>query len=34
MSIKEKRDLEERGKLKKFIGDDFLRDNLLYFKPY
>lgn len=33
MSIKEKRDLEERGKLKEFIGDDFLRDNLLYFKP-
>lgn len=33
MSIKEKRNLEERGKLKEFIGDDFLRDNLLYFKP-
>ena len=33
ISIKKKEDLEERGKLKEFIGDDFLRDNLLYFKP-
>lgn len=34
ISIKKKEDLEERGKLKEFIGDNFLRDNLLYFKPY
>ena len=35
ISIKKKKeDLEERGKLKEFIGDNFLRDNLLYFKPY
>ena len=33
ISKKKKRDLEEREKLKEFIGDDFLRDNLLYFKP-
>lgn len=34
ISIKKNQDLEERGKLKELIGDDFLRDNLLYFKPY
>ena len=34
ISIKKNDDLEERGNLKEFIGDDFLRDNLLYFKPY
>ena len=34
ISIKKNGDLEERGKLKELIGDDFLRDNLLYFKPY
>lgn len=32
-SIKKKRNVKEREMIKKFIGDDFLKDNLLYFKP-